>query len=139
MESKLTDQEKFGFQKVGGFYMIIDKEYKKKVSFNGKVFRCKSRSKLIHTLANLRTAYEESQQQETVMSTEYNSVMIVGDYLHDIYNHCLDNDLLDAHDYDDVWDFRDRALSYLGMEAMGDCDFIGYTVPTSFTNNTKGN
>ena len=71
------------------------------------------------------------------MSTEYESVVLVGDYLPDIYEHCLANNLLDAHDYDDMWDFRDRALGYLGMEYTGDCDFIGYKVPISFSSKDK--
>ena len=71
------------------------------------------------------------------MSTEHESVILVGDYLPDIYEHCLANNLLDAHDYDDMWDFRDCALAHIGMEYTGDCDFIGFKVPTSFTRTTK--
>lgn len=66
------------------------------------------------------------------MSTEHESIVLVGDYLPAIYEHCLANNLLDVHDYDDMWDFRDRALGHLGMDYQGDCDFIGFKVPSSF-------
>ena len=66
------------------------------------------------------------------MSTEYEAVVLVGAYLDDIYKHCKANDLLDVHDYEDMWDFRDRSLGYYGIEVMGDCEFIGFQVDNSF-------
>lgn len=72
------------------------------------------------------------------MSTEYEAKVVVGYWLSGVWDSCKNNDLLNANEYVDMWDFREAELLPLGMVAMENEGFVGYEVPPSFNMDTKG-
>lgn len=63
-------KQKFTYQKVGGFYYIIDSETGNKVSLYGKVFRAKGVTKLGKTLFMLREAYKKQLENQKEIQDE---------------------------------------------------------------------
>jgi hypothetical protein len=72
------------------------------------------------------------------MSTQNEVKILVGYWLKDVWDHCKSNDLLNAEDYIDQWDFREAELFPLDMVNAEDESFIGFELPIQFNMDTKG-